>query len=264
MRVRLHPGLLLLPLLVACGTAPPAPSSPSDPSVSAFVGVTVIPMTGPGIVLPDHTVLVRNGRIARVGPRAAVEIPAGALRIDGAGRYLLPGLADLHVHLEYFEDPGLLRLFLDHGVTTVRNMDGRPYLLEWRRRIAAGELAGPTIVTAGPLLDGDPPLRDDPFVVPGLATIEEIRLFVEAGLAPEQALAAATREAARFLGQEKEFGTIAPGLRADLLLLAANPLEDVAHLDRRIGVMARGRWYPNSRRGSRRTSPASAAHGWTQ
>lgn len=447
---------LLLALLSACGSAPPAPSSTPDP-VFAFVGVTVIPMTGPGTVLPDHTVLIRNGRIERIGPRTAVEIPAGARRIDGTGRYLLPGLADLHVHLEYFEDPELLRLFLDHGVTTVRNMDGRPYLLDWRSRIAAGEIAGPTIVTAGPLLDGDPPLRDDntvvrnpdeaqrivaeqhaagydfvkvytnlspevwqailtaarerrlpvaghvprrvsleqalgsgmasiehldgyddliesedspfrnrwhwskrylampadpekmreaarktatagiwnvptlvekektarfaemrswldlpevrklppefreawdpsgwdedrrrpyenldaedlallaqgkkqrlalvralseagagvligsdtpnPFVIPGLAALEEIRLFVEAGLTPEQALAAATREAARFLGQEKEFGTIAPSLRADLLLLEANPLEDVTHLRRKIGVMARGRWYPES------------------
>ena len=57
--------------------------------------------------------------------------------------------------------PRVLDLFLANGVTTVRNIDGRPYNLEWRDRIARGEMRGPTIHTAGPILDGDPPLRDD-------------------------------------------------------------------------------------------------------
>ena len=70
----------------------------------------------------------------------------------------MPGLADMHVHLEYFDDPAILQLFLANGVTTVRNMDGRPYILEWKRKIAQADLLGPAIYTAGPLLDGDPPL----------------------------------------------------------------------------------------------------------
>jgi imidazolonepropionase-like amidohydrolase len=122
-------------------------------------------MTGDRSVLADYTVVVVGDRIAAMGPAATVSVPEGAQRVDGGGRYLIPGLADTHVHLEYFTDPSILRAFLEHGVTTVRNMDGRPYLLEWRRRVAAGELAGPDIVTAGPLLDGSPPLRDDNLVV---------------------------------------------------------------------------------------------------
>ena len=76
--------------------------------------------------------------------------------VDGTDKYLMPGLADMHVHLEYANDPRVLDLFLANGVTTVRNMDGRPYILEWRDRIARGEMRGPTIHTAGPILDGDP------------------------------------------------------------------------------------------------------------
>jgi imidazolonepropionase-like amidohydrolase len=113
----------------------------------------------------DQTVLVQDGRIKAIGARGSVAVPAGALEIDGAGKYLMPGLADMHVHLEYFEEPTVLQLFLANGVTTVRNMDGRPYILDWRARVEQGALLGPAIYTAGPLLDGDPPLRPDNTVV---------------------------------------------------------------------------------------------------
>ena len=112
-------------------------------------------------LLADQTVLVSGGSIIGVGHRDDVPVPETFTAIDGTGKYLMPGLADMHVHLEYFDDPGVLDLFLANGVTTVRNMDGRPYILEWRDRIARGEWRGPTIHTAGPILDGDPPLRDD-------------------------------------------------------------------------------------------------------
>ena len=62
----------------------------------------------------------------------------------------------MHVHLEYFEDPIILRQLVAQGITLVRNMDGRPYILNWRDRTASGVLLGPRIVTAGPILDGDP------------------------------------------------------------------------------------------------------------
>ncbi|HEX8251732.1 MAG TPA: amidohydrolase family protein, partial [Thermoanaerobaculia bacterium] len=88
-------------------------------------------------------------------------VPAGAEIVEGAGRYVMPGLVDAHVHLEYFDDPALLRLFLAHGVTTVRNMDGRPQIVAWRDAIRERTLIGPRIVTAGPILDGAPPLLPD-------------------------------------------------------------------------------------------------------
>jgi imidazolonepropionase-like amidohydrolase len=138
---------------------------PPDPVAIAFVGVNVVPMTGGDSILADRTVIVRDGHIAALGPTSAVNVPRNAVRVDASGRYLMPGLVDAHVHLEYFDDPAILALFLANGVTSVRNMDGRPYLLEWRRRIASGELLGPTIYTAGPILDGDPPARDDNTIV---------------------------------------------------------------------------------------------------
>jgi imidazolonepropionase-like amidohydrolase len=82
----------------------------------------------------------------------------------------------MHVHLEYFERPEILALFLANGVTTVRNMDGRPFILDWRRRIGAADLLGPRIYTAGPLLDGAPPVRPDNTVV---RTADEARVAVE-------------------------------------------------------------------------------------
>jgi hypothetical protein len=133
--------------------------------VLAIVGATVLPMTDPEAVLGDHTVVVRGERIEAVGPRSSIAIPAGARVIDGRGRWLMPGLQDMHVHLEHVEDPDILKLFVAHGVTTVRNMDGRPFILDWRRRVASGALLGPRIVTAGPIIDGAPPARDDNLAV---------------------------------------------------------------------------------------------------
>ncbi|HUP45610.1 MAG TPA: amidohydrolase family protein [Thermoanaerobaculia bacterium] len=167
-------------LLASCRATAPAPSVPSLPPVQpdgsiAFMNVGVIPMTPDIGVLRNQTVIVRDGRIAEIGPAATVAVSPGAERIDGRGRYLLPGLADMHVHLEYFETPEMLKLFTAGGVTFVRSMDGRPRILEWKKAIAAGSLEGPAIQTAGPLLDGAPPVLPDNTVV---RTPEEARAAV--------------------------------------------------------------------------------------
>jgi hypothetical protein len=131
----------------------------------AIVGVTIIPMTDGSTALADRTVLIRAGKISAIGQRGRVRVPAGARVIEGGGRYLIPGLTDAHVHLEYIEDPNVLKLFVANGVTSVRSMDGRPYILDWRRRVRAGTLTGPSIVTSGPIIDGSPPARDDNLAV---------------------------------------------------------------------------------------------------
>jgi hypothetical protein len=131
----------------------------------AIVGATIIPMTEGTTTLPDRTVLIRAGRISAIGEREKVQISAGTHVIDGGGRFLIPGLVDAHVHLEYFEDPNMLELFVANGVTSLRSMDGRPYILDWRRDVEAGAIVGPRIVTAGPIIDGSPPLRDDNLAV---------------------------------------------------------------------------------------------------
>ncbi|WP_407351138.1 amidohydrolase family protein [Luteimonas sp. R10] len=81
-----------------------------------------------------------------------------------------------------------------------------------------------------------------PLMVPGASLHHELRLLVESGLTPYEALRAATATPARFLGRQDEFGTIAVGQRADLLLVSGNPLEDLAHLRAPLGVMVRGKW----------------------
>jgi len=88
----------------------------------AIRGVTLIDGTGTA-PQEDVTVLIRGEEIARVGPAAAVRIPAGAHVVDGRGRYLIPGLIDTHAHLTFGEDLDFLlpRLFLPNGITTIRD-----------------------------------------------------------------------------------------------------------------------------------------------
>lgn len=418
----------------------------------AFTNVNVIPFDRER-VLAGQTVIVRDGRIAEIGPAEKTKVPAGALQIDGRGKYLMPGLADMHVHLY----PGAgaqddlasqqLQLFLANGVTTIRNMIGKPEHLQLRDRVAKGELPGPTIYTAGPPLLGnnvptpeaaerivtdekkagydllkvheglspetyaaivatanrvgipfaghvtatvglkraldahqtsiehldgylqamvadDSPVKptgsqvvlgpvlehideskipalaaatrkagvwNDPtltlfklvvsdtkpedylkwpemqyvpakmregfakqkqstlgdpapaaerqryinlrnkmlvalhtagaklligpdspqfFLVPGFGTHRELESFVEAGLSPYAAIEAATRNPAEYFAEfmktPRDFGTVEAGMRADLILLDANPLQSVANLSKRVGLMVRGRWLPES------------------
>jgi len=145
----------------------------SQGSVSAIVDVTVVPMDS-ARVLTGQTVVVGNGRILEVGPSRAVRVPATAKRIDGRGLFLLPGLADMHVHL--MEPEVYFPLFLANGVTTVRNMAGGPAMSSLRERVSSGALKGPTVYTAGPILDGSPPVWQGSDVV---VTPEQARAVVE-------------------------------------------------------------------------------------
>jgi len=102
------------------------------------------------------------------------------------------------------------------------------------------------------------------FNVPGFALHHELRVMAEAGLSPYQILASGTSAVGRYaredLGRMTEpFGEVAPGHRADLLLLTANPLADVANVARRAGVMVRGRWVPEAEI-QRRLAEIAAAH----
>ncbi|MGZ3183806.1 MAG: amidohydrolase family protein [Telluria sp.] len=115
----------------------------------AFIDVNVVPMDRER-VLAHQTVLVDHGVVTTVGPAARVRVPAGARRIAAQGKFLLPGLVDMHVHLA---NPTELPLYLANGVTTVFNLNGAPAHLAWRARVAHGELVGPRIVTAGPWMN---------------------------------------------------------------------------------------------------------------
>jgi imidazolonepropionase-like amidohydrolase len=102
----------------------------------------------------DQTVVISNRRVAAVGPAARINIPANAFQISGKNKFLLPGLADMHVHLPYNQDdvkdtPALLQLFVVNGVTTVLNLLGLPNHLKLRDRIDKGIEFGPVIFTSG-------------------------------------------------------------------------------------------------------------------
>jgi len=127
----------------------------------AFENVNLIPMDRERVV-ENQTVIVRDGLIAAIGNSDQVSIPDGALVIDGRGQYLMPGLTDMHVHIQYEND---MLLLVANGVTSVRNMWGNtgkmlrvgmPDQLKLREQIQNGELLGPTIYSAGPTMEGKP------------------------------------------------------------------------------------------------------------
>ena len=133
-----------------------------EPSSSAqdlaFVGVNVVPMDRNGM-LNNQTVIVRDGRIADVGPAASTRVPDGALRVEGRGKYLMPGLGEMHGHIPAPTQPrefieAVLFLYVANGVTTVRGMQGAPGQLDLRERAKSGELLAPNLYLAGPAFSG--------------------------------------------------------------------------------------------------------------
>lgn len=155
----------------------------------AFVDAAVIPMDGER-VLRDQTVVVVDGRIAAIGPASQVPIPRGAARIDARGRFLIPALADMHVHVEGESWEALLSLeakaasktlpfedflfpYVANGVTAVQVLSGTHELLPVRGQIAEGELIAPRLILArmidGPDKAWPPPLAD------WVATADEAR-----------------------------------------------------------------------------------------
>ena len=135
------------------------PSSKRADTVTAFVGVTVIPMDRERR-LPGQTVVVRGDRIVEIGPAGRVKAPEGSVRVDGKGKFLIPGLAEMHAHIPggQASDSAVERtlfMYVAGGLTTVRGMLGHPRHLELRARATRGELLSPTIYAAGPSLNGN-------------------------------------------------------------------------------------------------------------
>lgn len=434
---------LLTALLTLLGLLAGTAAAAQAAGTYAIVNVTVVPMDREGH-LPNQNVIVRDGTIVAMGPAASTAVPAGATRIEGRGRYLMPGLAEMHAHVPPQADQAqwtrdVLFLYAANGITFARSMLGAPHHLPLRAQAEAGEIVSPRIYTSGPSLNGNsvatpedarrmvaeqraaaydflkihpgldrprydaiveaareagitlgghvpaevglmralearqatvdhfddfvpvlvpagavsgpggffgvnhadavdqtripalverivasgvwnvpteslmhhlllaspttdtllawpemayvpPQMRaqwaqarnglqaqpaydavraqrfvemrgrlikalhdagaglllgsDAPqiFQVPGFSIHHELRLLVEAGLTPWQALRTGTANVATFLGEEGRFGAVAAGQRADLILLEADPLADVANVQRRAGVMVNGRW----------------------
>lgn len=116
---------------------------------TTFTHVTVIDPAS-ARVIPDTTVIIRGDRITAVGG----QVPADTRIVDLRGKYLIPGLADMHTHAQAEGiDTGLC---IANGVTTVRDMAGSPLAHDWRTRIEAGTLLGPRYTIGSRIIDGLP------------------------------------------------------------------------------------------------------------
>ncbi len=124
--------------------------------------VTHVTVINPGTpsVQQDTTVVITGDRITAVSGAAGFQPPKNATVIDGRGKYLIPGLWDMHVHSAFGNwFPGgrdiILPLFIANGVTGVRDMGGDiPVLFAWRKQIGDGKIIGPRMIVSGPMLDG--------------------------------------------------------------------------------------------------------------
>ena len=166
--------VLLMTVSVVCASS----DRTKNKRVIAFLHATVIPMDRER-TLPDHTVVVADGKIVAIGPTSKVKIPSDAVRIDATGRYLIPALCDMHVHLlgeawnamlpseqqlssKDVPYERFLLPYVANGVTLVQDLFGPPEEIQLRQRIVRGEVLGPRLVLAkaldGPGKAWPPPL----------------------------------------------------------------------------------------------------------
>ncbi len=140
-----------------------APLAAQSLPVLVIEDVTVIDATG-AAAEPRCTVIVRDGKIAEITRSSAgMAAKVSGTHVDGRGKFLIPGLWDMHVHMEFGDwfprgKEVTVPLFIASGVTGVRDMGGELEVLQqWRKEISAGTLIGPRMVISGPMLDGPQP-----------------------------------------------------------------------------------------------------------
>src|ERR1700746_148038 len=144
---------LTLLLIALCLTAAAQTLAPQ--SEIYITHVTVID-TDRGKETTDQTVVISDGKISDVAGSTPVAVPASARTVDGRGKYLIPGLWDMHVHGTRFEST--LPLYIANGVTGVREMFGPAGANKFRADLAAKHLIAPHIYLASPIVDGKPPV----------------------------------------------------------------------------------------------------------
>jgi hypothetical protein len=135
--------------------------------------VTVID-TKTGNETQDRTVVISGDRISEVRDSKGIKPPAGTKIVEGRGKYLIPGLWDMHVHGTRFDST--LPLYIANGVTGVREMFGPPDANKFRAELAAKHLIAPHIYLASPIVDGKPPIWPDSITV---ETADEARKVVD-------------------------------------------------------------------------------------
>lgn len=155
-------------------TATPKPTITTSASQYVITDVAIVDVVK-GDVVPGQTIVIQGDRIDQIGSQGELDIKPGAEFIAGHGLYLMPGLADAHVH--YFDAPVFGRVMIANGVLLVRDM-GMPneYILKLRDELNRGETLGPEMVATGAILDGNPP--QIPQISTGVQTPEEGRAAV--------------------------------------------------------------------------------------
>jgi hypothetical protein len=141
---------ILLPLLFLASQQPRS----VKPQSLVLTHVTVIDTSG-GPTQPDMTVVIVGDRIADMGKSGEIRPPRNVETVNAQGKFLIPGLWDMHVH---WYDKDYLPLFIANGVTGTRQMYGVPMFQQWRKEIEAGELLGPHILIPSPIVDGPKPV----------------------------------------------------------------------------------------------------------
>jgi len=145
---------LALPLLLAFFSC--AAQAPAEETV--FRNVNVIPMSDEKVI-KNQDVVVKNGLIMSIGETGKIKYNKDARVIQANGKFLMPGLAEMHAHVPPVDDiepmKEVLKLFLYNGITTIRGMLGHPRHLELRGKIQSGEIIGPHFYTSGPSFNGN-------------------------------------------------------------------------------------------------------------
>jgi imidazolonepropionase-like amidohydrolase len=151
------------------------PAQQPRTGVLALTHVTVIDMTG-AAPKPDMTLVITGNHIIAIGRTGKVRVPRGAHVINAVGKFLIPGLWDMHVH--FTETERTFPMFIANGVLGVRNTGGNAEdVFHWREEVAKGKLLGPRIVACGPIVDGPQIVAHGPAV--GVGTPVAGRKVVE-------------------------------------------------------------------------------------
>src|SRR5512138_2944764 len=152
-------GVTAVVATAGCRHGGPSPSRSEPSGTFALAHVSVVdPSTGE--MTPDMTVVVRDRVIQAVAPSNALAAPAGARVIDVRGRFLIPGLWDMHVHTVLDGGAWALGEYIRHGITGVRDMGGKLEAMDsLRRQVRSGQLAGPRILAVGPMIENADAMR---------------------------------------------------------------------------------------------------------
>ncbi|MCU1258867.1 MAG: amidohydrolase [Bryobacterales bacterium] len=203
----------------------------SDPPLKALTGATLL--DGIGQTVMDAVVIVSGNDIQAVGSRPGVSIPAGAAEIKLNGKFIVPGLIDVHGQLssDSAKAADELHGFLKAGFTSVGLVDGGPPAKQAAPRILPTGTR--TADFAGAMISSGGNSPEEAF--------RKIDRMAQAGIAPEKILIAATRNGAAWL-QQSRLGVLAQGRKADLLVLSADPSRDIHNLRRLERVMVDGHW----------------------